>query len=95
MGMTIMFIIQIMHFQKIRCFDLFRATPGNGGLPQAPAYSSLFEMNPDNNLVFVGTENGIYVTNNIDSGNPTWVAENNNLGGVPVFMLKQQTIKKN
>jgi len=68
--------------------------PGNGGLPQAPAYSSLFEMDPDNNLVFVGTENGIYVTNNIGSGNPTWVAENNNLGGVPVFMLKQQNVRK-
>jgi len=51
-------------------------------------------MNPDNNLVFVGTEFGIYVTNNISSGNPTWVPENNNIGGVPVFMLKQQTIRK-
>jgi len=68
--------------------------PGNGGLPQAPVYSSLFEMDPDNNLVFVGTENGIYVTNNIGSGNPTWAAENNDLGGVPVFMLKQQTVRK-
>jgi hypothetical protein len=51
-------------------------------------------MNPDNDLVFVGTEHGIYVTNNIDATNPTWVAENNNIGGVPVFMLKQQTIRK-
>jgi hypothetical protein len=75
-------------------FQSVQGDPGNGGLPQAPAYSSLFEMDPDNNLVFVGTENGIYVTNNIGSGNPTWVAENNNLGGVPVFMLKQQTVKK-
>jgi hypothetical protein len=75
-------------------FQSVQGDPGNGGLPQAPAYSSLFEMDPDNNLVFIGTENGIYVTNNIGSGNPTWVAENNNLGGVPVFMLKQQTVKK-
>jgi hypothetical protein len=75
-------------------FHSVQGDPGNGGLPQAPAYSSLFEMDPDNNLVFVGTEYGIYVTNNIGSGNPTWVAENNNLGGVPVFMLKQQNIRK-
>jgi hypothetical protein len=75
-------------------FQSVQGDPGNGGLPQAPVYSSLFEMDPDNNLVIVGTENGIYVTNNIGSGNPTWVAENNNLGGVPVFMLKQQTVKK-
>lgn len=68
--------------------------PGNGGLPQAPVYASLFEMDPDNNLVFVGTENGIYVTNDVGSGSPTWVPENNDLGGVPVFMLKQQTVRK-
>jgi hypothetical protein len=71
-----------------------QGNPGNGGLPQVPAYSSLFEMNPDNDLVFIGTEFGIYVTNDIESGNPTWMAENNNLGGVPVFMLKQQTVRK-
>lgn len=75
-------------------FRSAQGTPGNGGLPQAPAYSSLIEMNPDNNLVFVGTEYGVYVTNNIGATNPTWMPENNNLGGVPVFMLKQQTIRK-
>jgi hypothetical protein len=75
-------------------FRSVQGNPGDVGLPQAPAYSSLFEMDPDNNLVFVGTENGIYVTDNIEADNPTWVAENKNLGGVPVFMLKQQTIKK-
>jgi len=75
-------------------FSSVQGDPGNGGLPQAPVYSSLIEMDPDNNLVFVGTENGIYVTNNIGSGNPTWVAENKNVGGVPVFMLKQQTVRK-
>jgi hypothetical protein len=71
---------------------VFRSVQGN--LPQIPAYSSLFEMNPDNSLVFIGTEYGIYVTDNINATNPTWVAENNNIGGVPVFMLKQQTIRK-
>jgi hypothetical protein len=75
-------------------FRSAQGTPGNGGLPQAPVYSSLIEMKAENNLVFVGSEFGIYVTNNIEASNPTWVAENKNLGGVPVFMLKQQTIKK-
>jgi hypothetical protein len=75
-------------------FNSVQGDPANGGLPQAPVYSSLFEMDADNNLVFVGTEHGIYVTNNIGSGNPTWTPENNNLGGVPVFMLKQQTVRK-
>jgi hypothetical protein len=76
---------------------VFRSVQGdaaNGGLPQAPAYASLFEMNPDNDMILVGTEFGIYVTEDIGSTNPTWVRENNNLGNVPVFMLKQQTIRK-
>jgi hypothetical protein len=76
---------------------VFRSVMGdaaNGGLPKAPAYSSLFEMNPDNNLVMVGTEFGIYATNNISANNPTWSVENNNIGSVPVFQIKQQTIRK-
>jgi hypothetical protein len=75
-------------------FRSVQGEPGNGGLPQAPVYSSLIEMDPDNNIVMVGTEFGIYATNNISAGNPTWVAEKNNVGSVPVFMLKQQTIRK-
>jgi hypothetical protein len=75
-------------------FRSVQGIPGNGGLPQVPAYSSLVEMDASNNLVFVGTEYGIYVTDNINAANPTWVAENNNIGNVPVFMLKQQTIRK-
>jgi len=75
-------------------FRSAQGTPGDGGLPQAPAYSSLIEMKTDNNLVFVGTEFGVYVTNNIEANNPTWTPENNNLGGVPVFMLTQQTVRK-
>ena len=65
-----------------------------GDLPKMPAFASLIEMNPDNHLVMVGTEFGIYVTDNISASSPTWVAENNNIGSVPVFMLKQQTIRK-
>lgn len=78
-------------------FPTFRSVqgnPDNGGLPQIPAYSSLIEMNPDNNIVMVGTEFGIYVTDNISSTSPTWVAENHNICRVPVFMLRQQPIRK-
>ena len=71
---------------------VFHSAQGN--LPQMPAYSSLIEMDAANHLVFVGTEHGIYVTNDIGSSNPTWTAENANIGAVPVFMLKQQTIRK-
>jgi hypothetical protein len=75
-------------------FRSVQGDPNNGGLPLAPVYSSLFEMDPSNNLVLVGTEHGIYATDNISSASPVWVSENNNIGCVPVFMLKQQTVRK-
>jgi hypothetical protein len=75
-------------------FRSVQGDPNSGGLPQVPVFSSLFEMNSDNHLVFAGTEYGIYVTDNISAANPTWVSENNNVGCIPVFMLKQQTVRK-
>ncbi len=75
-------------------FRSVQGAQGNGGLPQVPAYASLFEMDPENNLVIIGTEFGIYVTDNINATQPVWVEENDNVGRVPVFMLRQQTIKK-
>jgi hypothetical protein len=59
-----------------------------GNLPKLPVYSSLIEMH-DRNRVIIGTDNGIYSTDNVESG--IWAKENSGLGTVPVFMLKQQT----
>lgn len=79
---------------EVPTFRSVQGDPGNSGLPQVPAYSSLIEMDPDNGLVFVGTEHGIYVTDNINATNPTWIAENKNIGGVPVFQLRQQILRQ-
>jgi hypothetical protein len=59
-----------------------------GNLPKIPAYSSLIEMN-DKNKVLIGTDNGIFSTDNVLGAN--WAPENSGLGTTPVFMLKQQT----
>jgi Secretion system C-terminal sorting domain len=59
-----------------------------GDLPKIPVYSSLVEMH-DKNKVIIGTDNGIFSTDNISSG--VWSTDNAGLGTVPVFMLKQQT----
>jgi hypothetical protein len=59
-----------------------------GNLPKIPVYSCLVEMH-DKNKVLVGTDNGIYSTDNVGSGN--WTADNAGMSTVPVFMLKQQT----
>ena len=67
-------------------------TSKNGsGLPLIPAYSSLFEMN-DNKRALVGTENGIYSTNDITVASPSWVKDSGgNFPNVPVFQIRQQT----
>lgn len=53
-----------------------------------PLYSSLIEMTTGN--VYVGSDNGLYITNNITSAQPTWNTHGNFLG-TPVFDIKQQT----
>jgi len=76
-------------------FVSIQGDPDNGGLPLMPAYSSLIEMDATNSLVIVGTEFGIYSCSNVEAANPVWTVHNNNIGKVPVMMLKQQLIRKN
>jgi len=45
-----------------------------GNLPLMPLYASTFEVNKEG-LVFVGTENGLFYTNQFDDGSVTWVYE--------------------
>ncbi len=75
-------------------FTSIQGDPLNGGLPQMPVYSSIIEMDDDNHLVMIGTENGIYVSTNVSDASPTWEAAGTNVGDVPVFMLRQQIVKQ-
>lgn len=61
-----------------------------GNLPLMPVYSSVIEMTTGK--VLLGTEHGIYMTDNI--ANPSWVAQNDPMGDVPVMDLKQQIVKQ-
>lgn len=59
-----------------------------GNLPHMPIYSSLIELNSSDRIL-LGTEYGIWSTQN--AGRETeWINENDGMGNVPVFMLKQQ-----
>ncbi len=70
-------------------FPEFNSRQGN--LPHMPIYSCLIEMaNPD--LAFVGTEYGVFVTENIHTGTPVWDEVTGFMGRVPVWELKQQTV---
>jgi hypothetical protein len=60
------------------------------GLPSGPVYCALFEKS-DNKRVLVGTDRGVYVTNDITAASPTWSdAKNNLLPNVQIFDIKQQ-----
>jgi hypothetical protein len=62
-----------------------------GNLPSMPAYSVLIDKN-NNDRVFVGTDLGIFVTENAFSAagsSVSWTEENSGVGRVPVFDLEQ------
>ncbi len=64
-----------------------------GNLPQMPVYASVVEMT-NNNIAVIGTEYGIFVTENLHDNTPTWYAQAEKMGKVPVFDLKQQIVPK-
>ncbi|MBC8321782.1 MAG: T9SS type A sorting domain-containing protein [Bacteroidetes bacterium] len=64
-----------------------------GNLPQMPVYSSVIEMS-DTDIGIVGTENGIFVTENIRAESPVWMQQDSLMGSVQVFQLQQQMVSK-
>lgn len=61
-----------------------------GNLPKMPVYASIIEMN-NSSVVLVGTENGVYASENIQAGAPVWEEVNTTgMANVPVYMLVQQ-----
>jgi hypothetical protein len=78
-------------------FTSIQGDPGNGGLPQMPVYSSVIEMG-DQNIIMVGTEEGIFISDNVGISSPTWYQPEDisemTIGHTPVFMLRQQIVAK-
>ncbi len=62
-----------------------------GNLPKMPVYASVIELH-NVNTVILGTELGVFSTSNISAASPSWIEDNSNLGRVPVYMLRQQTL---
>ena len=63
-----------------------------GNLPDMPVYASIIRWD-DSGYVLIGTDFGTFVTEDITSGNPTWVLANTGeMGHVPIFAMKQQII---
>ena len=69
-------------------------TSRQGNLPQMPVYSSLIEMT-NTSMGIIGTEHGIFVTDDISASSPVWMRQDSLMGSVPVFQLVQQRVSKN
>jgi len=64
-----------------------------GNLPKMPVYSSMIEMQ-NSDIAIIGTEYGVYTTNNLLDSEVVWTVENQGIGVIPVFQIKQQTVYK-
>jgi hypothetical protein len=73
-------------------FTSVQGDPSTTGLPRFPVYSAILEMQPDNDMAMIGTEEGIWVSDNVASG--IWYQAGDPIGKVPVMDLKQQTVYK-
>jgi photosystem II stability/assembly factor-like uncharacterized protein len=66
-----------------------------GNLPKIPTYCALFEMNKQTKEVMLGTDMGVFVSNNVfaqvSNTNTEWEPKQNGIGNVPVFQITQQT----
>jgi hypothetical protein len=64
-----------------------------GNLPVMPVYTCAIDPE-DKEHVVVGTEFGIWETFNIGAAAPVWTESNKNIGRVPVFKLRVNSINK-
>jgi hypothetical protein len=71
-------------------FPLFTSIQGD--LPKVPVYASLIEMDPETDQIMVGTDMGLWASDNATSGN--WYFASQEIGEVPVMAIKQQTLYK-
>jgi hypothetical protein len=60
----------------------------DGNLGNFPVYAATFDKG-NSNYAIIGTEYGIFSTQNINTTQPQWGADNSGLARVPVFTLKQ------
>jgi hypothetical protein len=59
-------------------------------LPKAPIFSGLIELQGSNAIV--GTDVGLYSTNNLNTGSPQWGPNMDNIGDVAVTDIRQQVM---
>jgi len=68
-------------------------TSRQGNLPSMPCYSGMLHIF-DGAVALVGTDYGVFSTDNINSTSPVWTKEDNGLADVPVFSIHQANNKR-
>lgn len=83
-------------YQSMNALDAVDAvafTDITGGLPKMPAFSSVIEMQ-NSDIGIIGTELGIFSTQNLTSNAPEWTFDANGVGKAMVVRMEQQCVYK-
>ena len=62
----------------------------DGDLPDMPVFGCVIERDPSTDIIVIGTEYGVFTTDNISGSATTWAANNAEMGPIPVFDICQQ-----
>ena len=64
--------------------------PIDGDLPDMPVFGCVIERDPLSDVIIIGTEYGVFTTDNISGSNTSWSSNNSEIGPIPVFDICQQ-----
>ena len=62
----------------------------DGDLPDMPVLGCIVERDPTTDIIVIGTAYGVFTTDNINGNNTNWVANNSEIGAIPVYDICQQ-----
>ena len=62
----------------------------DGDLPDMPVLGCIIERDPTTDIIVIGTAYGVFTTDNINGNNTNWVANNSEIGAIPVYDICQQ-----
>tara|TARA_Y100000589_G_C27197935_1_gene647883 strand:+ start:3171 stop:6284 length:3114 start_codon:yes stop_codon:yes gene_type:complete len=62
----------------------------DGNLPDMPVFGCIVERDPSTDIIVIGTEYGVFTTDNLNGTSTQWTACNDQVGVVPVFDVRQQ-----
>ena len=62
----------------------------DGDLPDMPVFGCIIERDPATDIIVIGTAYGVFSTDNINGNSTNWIANNAEIGAIPVYDICQQ-----